>query len=595
LVLRGGGVSARARFFSKKEFLGMRVGIFSLILIIAMNVLLAGLFYAQVGMYKKYSVMSEDNRLKVVPLMAPRGSIFDRNGKALVEDVLSFNVSVMYHRIKNADSLISVLSEVLDLPEEVVSLKIKEAGKNPYSPVCIASDIGMEKAVHMEEMEMNYPDLLLEVSAKRKYLCGDSAAHVVGYVGSINRSEFERLKHYGYRINDLVGRDGIEKFYDEYLRGTHGGKQIEVDHRGREATILGYKEPLSGKDIYLTIDSELQKTCEDLLKDKKGAIVALNPETGAVLAMASAPGYDPGIFIDDDRAQELRKVFKSKDYPLLNRAISGTYPPGSVFKVVTAISALDNSEITEETIFNCPGSFTLGKTRFSCWKETGHGDQILKEALKNSCNVYFFNMGLAAGVDKISAFAKKFGFGQCSGIDIPGEKAGTLPSRVWKRKTLNEKWYKGDTANYAIGQGYLLCSPLQVARMMSVFANNGYLVKPYVVEFVDDVRVNTCEKIFLNLPAADISVIREGLKEVVNAWRGTGVKAKQSDFIVAGKTGTAQTSHGKKNHGWFVGFAPFDNAKLTVVVFDEYGGKGGYYAAETAGDVFKKARELEII
>jgi len=573
----------------------MRIWVFSLILIVAMGVLLAGLFYVQVGMYEKYSVMSEGNRLKVVPLMAPRGSIFDRNGKVLVEDVLSFDVAVIYNRIEDKDSLADVLSAVLDLPKSVVSSRIKKAGKTPYSPISVASNIGMEKVVHLEEMEMNHPDILLEISAKRKYLYGDSVAHVVGYVGSINRSEFKRLKHYGYKINDLVGRDGVEKAFDDYLRGTHGGKQIEVDHRGREATTLGYKEPLSGKDVYLTIDSELQKTCEKLLENKKGAIVAMDPSTGAVLALVSAPAYDPGIFVDRERSSELTEVFKNKKYPLMNRAIAGMYPPGSIFKVITALSGLDNPDVTRHTVFNCPGSFSLGKSRFACWRKQGHGDQVLKDALKHSCNVYFYKLGLLAGVDRISAFAKKTGFGKRTGIDIPGEKSGTLPSRAWKRKKLNEKWYKGDTVNYSIGQGYLLCSPIQIARMMSVFANKGYLVKPYVVEFVDNVRVSMEERVFLNLSSSDVSEIREGLRAVVNGKRGTGVKAKQSDVIVSGKTGTAQTSRGKKTHGWFAGFAPFDDAKLTVVVFDEYGGKGGYYAAETAGCVFKKAKELKIL
>lgn len=560
-----------------------------------MGVLFAGLFYVQVGMYEKYSVMSEENRLKVVPLVAPRGSIFDRNGKVLVEDVLSFDVAIIYYRVEDKDSLTNVLSEVLEVPKSVVSRRIKEAGKIPYSPVSIASNIGMEKVIRLEELEMNHPDILLEISAKRKYLYGDSAAHVVGYVGSINRSEFKRLKHYGYKINDLVGRDGVEKAFDDYLRGTHGGKQIEVDHRGREATTLGYREPLPGKDVYLTIDLELQKTCEKLLEKKKGAIVAMDPSTGAVLAMASAPAYDPGIFINRERASELSKVFGSRNYPLMNRAIAGTYPPGSVFKVITALSGLDSSDATIKTVFNCQGSLSLGKFRFACWREKGHADQILRDAIKHSCNVYFFKLGLLAGVDRISAFAKKCGLGQHTGIDIPGEKAGIVPSSAWKRKKLNERWYKGDTVNYSIGQGYLLCSPLQVARMMSIFANKGYLVKPYVVEFVDKVRVNAGEKVFLNLSTSDVSEIREGLKAVVNGKRGTGVKAKQSDVIVSGKTGTAQTSRGKKNHGWFAGFAPFDEAKLTVVVFDEHGGKGGYYAAETAGKVFKKAKELKML
>ncbi|MBU0683496.1 MAG: penicillin-binding protein 2 [Candidatus Omnitrophica bacterium] len=572
----------------------MRIGIFSLILIIAMVLLLAGVAYLQIGIHEKYKIMSEENRLKVLPLMAPRGSILDRKGRVLVEDILAFNVSVLYYRIKDANALAVELNSIFEMSKEELLSRIKESKKNPYSPVCIVEDIGMEKTVHMEELGMNHPDLVLQVSAKRKYIYEETASHVLGYVGLINRSEFKKLKHYGYRINDFVGRDGVEKYYDDYLRGKHGGKQIEVDHRGREAATLGFREPFPGRDIYLTIDLDLQKYCENLMEDRKGAIVAMDPSTGAVLAMVSAPAYDPEIFIDKEKRKRIKNVLSDHAYPLLNRAISGVYPPGSVFKTMTAVSALEESKATPKTVFNCSGSFTLGKTSFACWKEKGHGDQVLQDALKNSCNVYFFKMGLLSGADKISEYAGKFGFGSSSGIDLPGERSGTLPSTAWKSKNLNKKWYKGDTVNYSIGQGYLLTSPIQVARMMSVFANGGYLMKPYVVERVDDVRVNSGEKVFLDLSPETVSNIREGLKEVVNGYRGTGCNAKQKEFIVSGKTGTAQTSKGK-NHGWFAGFAPFSSAKLTVVVFDEFGGKGGYYSAKTAGEIFKKAGDLGII
>ncbi|MFH1395359.1 MAG: penicillin-binding protein 2 [Candidatus Omnitrophota bacterium] len=572
----------------------MRIGIFSLILVIAMVVLLSGVAYLQIGIHERYRVMSEGNRLKVLPLMAPRGSILDRKGRVLVEDILAFNVSVIYYRIKDVNALATELNSIFEIPNDKMIARIKESRKTPYSPVCIVEDIGMEKTVHMEELGMNHPDLVLQVSAKRKYKYEETASHILGYVGLINRSELNKLKHYGYRINDFVGRDGVEKYYDDYLRGKHGGKQIEVDHRGRETATLGFREPLPGRDIYLTIDLDLQKYCENLMDGRKGAIVAMDPSSGAVLAMASSPAYDPEIFIDKEKRKKIKSVLSDHEYPLLNRAISGVYPPGSVFKTITAVSVLEGSKATTETVVNCPGSFTLGKTSFACWRENGHGDQVLQDALKNSCNVYFFKMGLLAGADKISEFAGKFGFGSFSGIDLPGERNGTLPSSEWKRKNMNKKWYKGDTVNYSIGQGYLLTSPIQVARMMSVFANGGYLVKPYVVERVDDVHVNSGEKVFLDISPKTVSNIREGLKEVVNGYRGTGFKAKQKDFIVAGKTGTAQTSR-HKNHGWFAGFAPFSEAKLTVVVFDEFGGKGGYYAAKTSGEVFKKAKELGII
>lgn len=441
---------------------------------------------------------------------------------------------------------------------------------------------------------MDFPALLLEVSAKREYIRGKIASNVLGYLGLINRSEFERLKPYGYRMNDLVGRDGVEKYYDEYLRGKHGGKQVEVDYRGREAATLGLKEPVSGKDVRLTIDLDLQKFCDGLLEDKRGAIIAMDPVRGAILASASAPSYDPTVFIDRDRRKEVSKILRNKDYPLLNRAMSGAYPPGSVFKVVVATAALETGASVPETAFSCPGYLKLGRARFKCWRKNGHGVQTLKEAIKNSCNVYFFRLGLLVGADGISDFAERFGFGAPTGIDLPGEISGTCPGPDWKKRRFKEKWYKGDTVNYAIGQGYLLCSPLQIARTISVFANGGYLVQPYVVEEVGGISLGANEKVKLDISPETLETVREGLRKVVNDPRGTGMKAKLKCVVVSGKTGTAQTSRGK-SHGWFMGFAPFEDAKLTVVIFDEYGGKGGYYAAETAGQVFRRAYELGLL
>lgn len=572
----------------------MRLRVFSLIIFLSVLFILSGLFYIQIGMHERYKVMSEENRLKIVPLMAPRGTIFDAEGRALVKDVLSFNVAVIYSRIKDKEQVSEMLSSVLGFSPEEISDAIKEARRQPFTPYVIASDIGMEKAVHIEEAGGEYPGLLLDVISKREYLEGKSAANILGYLGLINRAEFERLKHYGYRLNDMVGRDGIEKYYDDYLRGTHGGKQIEVDHRGRQVDTLGYREPTRGRDVYLTINKDLQEYCSSLLKGKKGCIIAMEPVSGEVLAIASAPSYDPEIFTDSKRSDERAEVLTDEEYPLMNRAISGVYPPGSVFKTVVATAALETGAVDEHTTFYCNGFVTLGDTTFRCWRKGGHGSQDMREAIKNSCNSYFYNLGLNLGVDNIAGYAKKFGIGQKTGIDLPQEAPGILPSAEWKRQNMHEQWYRGETLNYAIGQGYLLTSPMQLARSMSVFANGGFLVKPFIVSRVGGITVNKGKREDIEISPKTIEIIREGLRECVNHPRGTGQKAKLLDVIVSGKTGTAQTSK-DINHGWFAGFAPYDDPKLTVVIFDEYGGKGGYYAAGTAQDVFKKADELGLL
>ncbi|MFC1548933.1 penicillin-binding protein 2 [Candidatus Omnitrophota bacterium] len=572
----------------------MRIRIYTIILVVFLVALLAGLAFIQIGMHAKYKVMSEENRLKVIPLMAPRGSVYDRNGSILVKDVLSFNASVIYSQIKDIDSLSEAISAVLGIPKDKVLAYIRTARSRPYSPTIILSDIGTENAIHLEEIAMDHPGLVIDVTAKREYPHGKVASNVLGYLGLINRSEFDRLKHYGYRIDDLVGRDGIEKVYDEYLRGKHGGKQVEIDHRGREVNVLGLKEPVQGRDIYLSIDLELQEYCDSLLEGKRGSIIAMDPRTGAILAMSNSPAYDPEVFVDRKRRAEIAELLNDSSYPLLNRAVAGAYPPGSVFKTVVAVGGLETGIASPHTTFDCAGTLRLGRRTFHCWKKGGHGTQALTEGIKNSCNVYFWRLGSLLGVDNIAEYARMFGVGEKTGVDLPGEKKGLLPTREWKRKHLRESWYKGETLNYSVGQGYVLCSPVQIARMMSVFANRGYLVKMYVAERVEDVTLNGPEKERIDVSEESLEIVREGLRKVVNDPRGTGMKARLEDVVVSGKTGTAQTSRGK-SHGWFAGFSPFDRAKLTVVVFDEYGGKGGYYAAGTAGKVFKKAHELGLM
>ena len=572
----------------------MRVQMFVRILSTLLALLVAGLFYTQVVRHDVYKVMSEENRLRVIPLMAPRGSIFDKNGNAVVKDDISFDATVTYSQIKDKKSLIGLLSDISGLSRKEITVRIEESRGKPYSPVCIIPDIGTDAAIQFEEVVLDYPGLHIAVTTKRDYLYGRTASAVIGYIGPINRPEFEKLKHYGYKLNDMVGRGGVEEYYDNYLRGTSGGKQVEVDHLGREILTLGYLDPVPGKNIHMTIDLDLQKFCDGLLENKRGAIIVMDSENGAIRAMSSAPGYDPEVFIDRKRHVELEELLKDKKYPLMDRAISAAYPPGSVFKLVVAAAALDSGKATPGTSGICTGSIVVGKKTFHCWRQGGHGEQDLIGAIKNSCNVYFYRLGMLIGADKIADSARRFGFGELTGIDLPQEVRGTVPDSRWKKKLFKEKWYQGETVNYAIGQGYLLVTPIQVAKMISVFANRGSVVHPHIVRRIDDVEINCYDKVDIGLSPAVIDSVREGMKECVNDRHGTGMKARVPEMVISGKTGTAQTSTGK-NHGWFGGFAPFDKAALTVVVFDEYGGRGGYYAAETAGMVFREAKRLGLL
>jgi penicillin-binding protein 2 len=572
----------------------MRLKIFVRMIIFAFAFLFLGLFYTQVVRHGNYKIMSEENRLRVIPLRSPRGTIYDRNSNVLAKDVLSFNASLVYSQIKDVDALKRMLTNVLEVSSGDVEEGIKRSRQRPYSPVTIAPDIGVEGAIRLEEVESGFPGVFLDVSTKREYTNGRSTANFIGYLGLLDRYEFDKLKNYGYKINDLVGKSGLEKQYDNYLRGTNGGKQLEVDHIGREIAVLGYKEPVQGKDICLTIDRDLQDYCYEISAGKRGAILVMDPRNGAILAMVSVPTYDPEVFIDPRSSAERKELFSDKKYPMMNRGISGSYPPGSVFKLVVATGALEAGKATEWTSAVCAGALNLGGITFHCWRKDGHGEQNLPLAIKNSCNVYFYRLGLLLGVDDIARFAQKLGFGETSGIDIPGEVPGVVPSKEWKRKHFNDNWYKGETVNYAIGQGYLLVTPIQIARMAAVFGNKGYLVRPHLVSRIGTVDVGEYGAANTRISKKTLDVVREGMRKCVNDPGGTGCKAIMQGVTVAGKTGTAQTTLGI-SHGWFAGFAPFDDAKLVVVVFDEYGGKGGYYAAGTAGEVFRKAKELGLI
>ena len=550
-----------------------------------------GLVYTQLLRFPYYSRLSRDNAIRIIPIEGPRGAMFDRNGVPLVSDRISFNVAVVYQELRNREKLIRLLTNLLNTPREEIDAALQKASRKPYAPVTIVKDIDRKKAFILDEESFDIRGLVIETKSVRNYLYNSCGAHIFGYLSEISEEELDSLKEYGYRIKDLIGRDGLEKYYDKYLTGTDGGIQIQVDNKGRQVRTLGYKEPAKGKDLYLTMDVNLQKVCDKALEGKNGAIAVMEPGTGAILALSSSPSFDPNIFIAPERSSERLELVQDKvRYPLLNRAVSGLYQPGSVFKVIVASGALETGRINTHTRFNCTGIYTLGKGRFACWKEGGHGPQNVTDALMNSCNIFFYNTGRALGVDNIEDFTRLFGFGRKTGIDLPDEAKGVVPGRIWKKVYKKDNWYEGDTINYAIGQGYLLVTPVQVLEMMAVMANNGYTVKPYIVKRIDTMDISGSERKPLALSQETIRTVREGLYKVVNSENGTGKRAKVEGVAVAGKTGTAQNPLGR-THAWFSGFAPFDNAKICLVVFLEHGGKGGLEPSEMAKEIFEEAKK----
>lgn len=568
----------------------MRDRLISLIVYSFFALLVMALFYTQIVRYFHYSRMSKNNSIRIIPIDGPRGNIYDRNGKKLVSNKLCFDVAVIYQEMRDPEWFASYLSNALAIPKERVDAGLLKASRRPFAPITIIEDIDKDKAVMLEEDSINIRGLLIETRSRRDYCLGKTGCHVFGYLSEITEEELEELGEYGYKRKDLVGRSGIEKFYNRELAGVAGGTQVQVDSRGRPVRVLGLKEPTSGKDMVLTIDADIQAVCDKSLEGKTGAIVVIDPKTGEVLALASHPSFDPNVFVRSNTGKErMNLIGDRKGRPLSDRAISGLYPPGSVFKMVTSSAALETKKISSSTTFVCNGSYRLGRGKFDCWKEGGHGPQNIIDALMNSCNVFFYSAGRAAGVDALEYYSKLYGYGKVTGIDLPDEVKGIAPGRAWKKSVKKEGWYDGETLNYSIGQGYLAVTPIQVVCMTAVCANMGSHVRPHLVKKIGDENIPAPKPKWLGLKESTVRYIREGLLKVVSSEGGTGKRAKIEGVQVAGKTGTAQNPHGR-THAWFTGFAPFSEPTICVVVFLEHGGKGGLEPTEIAHDIFQEAK-----
>jgi penicillin-binding protein 2 len=515
--------------------------------------------------------------------------IYDNALRPLVTNTLSFDAAITYEGISDRGRLARILKDVLGLSGADIMNALEKAAKRPCAPVTIAEDIDKEKAIALEEASFDVTGLVIETRPKRDYKYKHFASHICGYLGEVTDGELEQLKDYGYRMKDLIGRSGLEKHYESVLKGIDGGIQVEVDNRGQRTRILGLREPECGQDLQLTIDLSLQLVCDRLLGDHKGAVIVMDPGDGEVLALASHPSFDPNIFVKRDASRERVDLLRDRiGRPLFNRAISGVYAPGSAFKIVTAAAALEHEKITHYTRFFCAGLYKLGNTEFRCWEEGGHGPQDVIEAMMNSCNVFFYNAGRALGADRLEAYARTFGYGKPTGIDLPAEVGGIVPGREWKRSHRRGEWYEGETLNYAIGQGYLSVTPIQVLVMAAAAANNGNIVRPHLVKRIGSKDQQVQRPRSIGLRDDTIRDVRMGLFEAINGESGTGRRARLGNTIVAGKTGTAQNPQGR-THAWFCGFAPYNNPKVCVVVFLEHGGRGGVEPAAIARDIFIEA------
>ncbi len=548
----------------------MRFKILRIIIIALFILIIVNLFYAQVIRGRYFYDLSTNNRIRAVPLEGWRGRIQDRNHIILADNRLSYNLMLTPQDTHDLDQVFHFLSDVLSVSEKRIAQIYGRRASAPFVPIVIAEDISRQQAIAVEENRYRFPSLLVEQNFKRFYPLNNNSAHVLGYVGKINRSKLEKLKEYGYSAASMIGYLGVEEYYDRYLKGATGGLQVEVNSRGQQVRLLGFKEPAKGQDIRLTIDARIQQMALEILQENNGAIVVMDMKNGEILGMTSSPSYNPNIFLDHSSGTDIPELLNNVSSPMLNRVIRGTFSPGSVFKVIMAVAALDQHKVNLKQTFLCQGVYEVGGTKFGCTHS--HGAQNLMDALTHSCNIYFYHVGSFLGETMIHQYAEMFGLGKLTNIDLPYEGTGFVPNRLKKTQS-GGSWYTGDTLNFSIGQGDLLVTPLQLVRMMATVAQDGLEVQPHVVKSIDDKDVDLYSSVrLLGVDRNIFQSVQKGLRYAVTDFSGTAHSLNMDGLYVAGKTGTVQTSTAKANHAWFVGYTKGTQTEIAFCVFLEHGG-----------------------
>jgi penicillin-binding protein 2 len=553
-------------------------------------ILSARLFYLQVIRGEYYRGLSEQQRTHIILERAPRGIIFDARGSIVVGNKTTF-IALFYPFSQSkipTQELMERLRKIL--PQRNLSAVIAQ-GWRTGKVVRLSDDLTRQEMFKLQEQRLVFPGISVVKEARREYNRPEANSHLTGYLSEVTQNELEDLSEEGYKTGDWIGRGGIEQSYNGYLRGQDGGWQIEVDAYGHQTRLVRHIPSRIGNNIYTTIDEKLQEAAWEGLAQsptKKGAVVAIDPRTGAVKTFVSSPGYDPNCSLTKEFSKYV--VDKEKKLPLFDRAVQGLYAPGSTFKIITLAAALAEGSVNPDLSYYCPGSFTLGNKTFKCWNKKGHGRLALIPAFANSCDVYFYQLGLKIGPKLMQKYAREFQLGEKTGIDIPFEKKGLIPDSGWKLKKMNESWHQGDTVNMSIGQGPLWITPVQQAVFMAAVANGGTVYQPYVVESVVSsggeriYQAVAKKKQEVKMPEEAWRVLRAGLEEVV--LNGTGRGCYFPKLKVAGKTGTAQNPHGQ-DHAWFVAYAPADKPELAVAVLVENGGHGGTVALPIVRKMFE--------
>jgi len=571
-------------------------------------ILFVRLIYLQVINGEELRRLSLNNSIRLQSIDPPRGRVYDRNGKILVDNRPSFDVSIILKDAQPVEQTIEKLSEYIQVAaSDLMSTIMHTRDFSSYKPILLKQDIGRNALAALEVHKHDLPGVGVKVNLRRNYITNQHAAHLIGYLSEINSDELKSGDYPECRSGDLIGKFGAEKTYDSLLRGKRGGRQVEVNANGQVVRVLKTVTSIPGHNIFLTLDQDVQKKSEELLEGVAGAVVAMEPTSGRILALASGPTFDQNAFVGGISREKWASLISNPFRPMANRAIQGEYPPGSTYKIITALAGLEEGVIDEETIFECPGFYRFGNRVYRCWKKGGHGKVDIIKALAESCDVFFYQVGQKLGVDRLAWYAKASGLGSATGIHLDHEASGLIPTAAWKQKRTGIPWQEGETLSVAIGQGFNLATPLQMAVFTSAVANGGKRYKPLILEAIKtlDGRLLHEEtlRVIGKLPVGEktLDLVKEGLWQVVNSEKGTARRIRLSRIQISGKTGTSQVISRKddeeiaeeniaahlKSHAWFVAYAPSDAPRIAVSVVVEHGEHGSGAAAPIAKEIIK--------
>lgn len=564
------------------------------LVLVAFTLILARLWFLQVVKGAELRTLSDHNRIRLVRVPSARGVVYDRHGEILVDNRASFDVVFVPEDAPDRKATLRRLATLLGETEQQLLERLRAPSKRPaYEGIVVRRDLDWNGVVAIETHQLELPGVSLQVGPRRTYPFGPLASHLLGYVGEVSERELDGMESADVRAGDVVGKASLEKAWDAELRGTPGGQQVEVDALGRRVRVLKEVADLPGDTLTLTLDRELQAVAEQAMSAHEGALVAIDPRNGDILALVSRPAYDPNVFARGVRREEWRALLQDPLRPLNNRAVQGQYAPGSTFKVAVAAGALEAGVATRGSGVGCAGGTQFGNHYFRCWRKGGHGRMSLHEAIVQSCDVFFYQFGPRLSVDGIAKYSRSLGLGVLTGVQLDHEKAGTIPDTAWKLRRFKQPWYPGETLSVAIGQGYVTTTPLQMAHMTATIANGGTRYRPRYVQRIDAPDGSLRRRIEpevlgrAEVSAEHLEIVRDAMRDVVMSDRGTGRRARVPGVVVAGKTGTAQVVkmgdrarsnkgvRATRDHAWFIAFAPYEAPDIAVAAVVEHAGGGG--------------------